>query len=208
MNRIAELQRRPAWQASHTNIRTDSYVLLAALLTGPPSSELLSLVRLLSWDEDLPERMDRALAALNRAGNHCPEENIAGQFQRLFVGLGSGELVPYGSWYREKMIQSKTLAAIRTDLSRLGIVRQSDSFESEDHAGALCEIMALLSTPSNDVAHAEQADFFNRHVAPWLFDFFRDLQSAENAEFYRTVGAFGGCFLEAENDYLQKSVTD
>lgn len=207
MNQIPELQKTSSWQALHANIRTDCYVLLAALLLGPPSPALLALVRHLTWDEDLPEKLNRALAALNQAGNHCPEEKIAEQFQRLFVGLGSGELVPYGSWYREKRIQSKTLAVIRADLGRLGIIKQADSFESEDHAGALCESMALLSAPENGVAEIEQAAFFNRHLAPWMVDFFKDMEDAKDAEFYPMVGALGRCFLKTESDYLQNFVT-
>ena len=54
-------------------------------------------------------------------------------------------MVPYASWYRERMIQSSPLASLRGDLMRLGIVRQPDSYESEDHAGAICEAMALLT---------------------------------------------------------------
>ncbi len=72
--------------------------------------------------------------------------------------MGCGEMVPYASWYRDRMIQSSPLASLRADLMRLGIVRQPDSYESEDHAGALCETMALLSREANAVPHATQAD--------------------------------------------------
>ena len=186
----------------HARVRTDSYVLLAALLTGPPTEALLQVVRDLDWDENLSERMRGALDALIMAVRRCARESIGEEFQRLFVGLGSGELVPYASWYREKMIQSAPLAAIRADLGRLGIVRQSGTFESEDHAGALCEIMALLSKPENDIADGSQAVFFSRHINPWLKDFFRDLQAAEDAVFYSAVGRFALCFLEEEDEFL------
>ncbi len=121
---------------------------------------------------------------------------------KLFIGLGSGELVPYASWYRGKKIQSSTLASLRSDLIELGIVRQAGCHEPEDHAGALCEIMAIISQEPNEIPHAEQARFFHRHVAPWMTTFFKDLQSAKSAEFYRLVGLFGTCFLETESQYL------
>jgi TorA maturation chaperone TorD len=197
---------QPEWFTPHANMRTDCYVLLAALLNEPPRQPLLNLIQELRWDEDVPQKMQEPLAFLNRAGNTCQLQAIADEFHRLFVGLGSGELVPYGSWYREKMIQSATLAAIRSDLGHLDIVRQPDTHESEDHAGALCEIMALISQEEEGASHAEQAAFFTRHVAPWMGDFFRDLQAVQDAEFYRAVGAFGRCFLEAETEYLQNGL--
>ena len=195
-------QNRPDHYACHADIRTDSYVLLAALLINTPSAELLSLVQNLRWATDLPEAMAQALDELNRAARCCPPDEIAGEFNRLFIGLGSGDLVPYGSWYRERMIQSKPLAAIRGDLSRLGIVRQATCFEPEDHAGALCEIMALLSLPENGIAIDEQATFYRHHLEPWMCRFFDELQHVAKSQFYRAVGTFGRSFLAVESGYL------
>ncbi len=203
MKKPTQQLEKPPWFTPHRRLRTDGYLLLSALLVDVPSEMVVKLVQIMCWDEDLPESMHQALAALNRAGNSCPQESIAEEFQRLFVGLGGGELIPYASWYRDKMIQSAPLAAIRSDLTRLGIVRKSESFEPEDHAGALCEIMALLSAEDNEITEEEQAAFFHQHIAPWMPDFFRDLQAAEKSVFYRTVGEFGRCFLAGEGDYLQ-----
>jgi TorA maturation chaperone TorD len=124
------------------------------------------------------------------------------EFDRLFVGLGCGEMIPYASWYREKMIQSMPLVSLRSDLVRLGIVRQSDYHETEDHAAALCEVMAIISRKSNGCSYDSQADFFQQHVASWMGSFFKDLQSAKSAGFYRAVGMFGSSFLEFECRYL------
>ncbi len=207
MKATAGYQSRPAWYRPYARIRTDGYVLLAAFLTGSPSRNLIVLVREMGWNDDLPEKLLANLALLNQAGRRCPADRIVEEYNRLFVGLGSGELVPYASWHLEKMIQSAPLAAIRSDLNRLGIVRQAGSFESEDHAGALCEIMALLSAAENEVSDQEQADFFERHIASWLPQFFMELGSVDKAEFYPTVGAFGSAFLETERDYLQSRLT-
>ena len=187
-------------------MRPDIYILLAALLAGQPGLELIDLIKRLQWDDTVPAGMQRQLAALNRACSNCTVAVIADEFHRLFVGLGSGELVPYSSWYREKTIQSTPLAAIRDDLLRLGIVRQADSHESEDHAGALCEIMALISDQENDVPLAMQAHFFDKHIAPWMGVFFRDLQEVQDVKFYRVVGALGSSFIAAESEYLQESL--
>jgi len=202
MNGSTDNLNQPDWYAPYANMRTDGYVLLAALLNGPPARKFISLIRNIQWDEDIPEPVQQQLASLKQACSTCTEEEIAAEFHRLFVGLGRGELVPYASWYREKTIQSAPLAAIRNDLSQLGIVRQADTHESEDHAGALCEIMALVSQEENDIPHNDQANFFNNHIGPWMPDFFRDVQAARNVVFYRAVGALGSCFLQAEDEYL------
>ena len=193
----------PGWFAAHATVRTDSYVMLASLLGQTPSEELLNILRNLHGHDALPETLDHALGALRQAANDYPLPVLEEEFNKLFVGLGSGEMVPYASWYREKKIQSSPLASLRSDLIELGIVRQTDCHESEDHAGALCEIMAIISRKPNDIAHAEQAKFFDRHVAPWMMTFFKDMQSAKSADFYRTVGLFGSCFLETESEYLK-----
>jgi TorA maturation chaperone TorD len=82
-------------------------------------------------------------------------------------------------------------------------VRQTDCHEPEDSAGALCEIMALISCKTKAVPPAGQAKFFQRHIASWMTRFFRDLQSSASSEFYRAVGSFGECFLESEDEYLK-----
>lgn len=202
MKTLTATEKQTGCSCTHGDIRTDGYVLLAALLSNGPSASLLDLVKDLRWGEDLSPAMDQALDELNRAASHCPPAEIAEEFNRLFVGLGSGDLVPYGSWYLEKMIQSAPLAAIRDDLRRLGIVRQSTCFEPEDHAGALCEIMALLSVTDKDICLHEQAVFFRRHLASWMPRFFEDLQRAEKCQFYQKVGKLGGCFLAGESAYL------
>ena len=187
---------------SHAVMRTDAYVLLGALLTTVPSQERISLIQNMSWEEDLPEPMHRALTSLKHAGEICSTRSIIDEYNRIFIGLGSGELVPYASWYQEKMIQSTPLARIRNALRHLGIIRQEESFESEDHAGSLCEIMALLSMPGNSVTEQEQITFFFDHIGSWMGNFFVDLQKIRDAVFYPAVGSFGQCFLETESDYL------
>jgi TorA maturation chaperone TorD len=81
-------------------------------------------------------------------------------------------------------------------------VKQVDAHESEDHAGALCEIMALISGKPNNESYAAQATFFQQHIAPWMMDFFEDLRSTGSARLYQAVGLFGSCFLKAESEYL------
>ena len=195
------------WFASYAAIRADCYAMLASLLGQAPSEKIIGLLQNLQWDDAIPGKLDQTLNKLRRAACLRARSGIEAEFNRLFVGMGYGEMVPYASWYRERMIQSSPLASLRADLMRLGIVRHADSYESEDHAAALCEAMALLSRETGGASHAAQAEFFKKHIASWLMRFFRDLRLAKNAEFYRVVASFGACYLESESEYLNVDVT-
>lgn len=193
----------PSWFAPHDSIRADIYVILAALLVHPPSEDHLNVLQHLQWHEDISEKMHKVLGALHRASYDYLPAVVEDEYNRLFVGLGCGDIIPYASWYRERMIQSLSLASLRSDLFRLGIVRQADNHDSEDHAGALCEIMAIISQKPNNMPYDTQAGFFQQHIASWMLTFFNDLQSAKSARFYRIVGSLGSCFLESEREYLK-----
>ncbi len=193
----------PGWLAAYEKIRTDGYAMLAALLTQPPSAVLLKMLGSLEWEDALPGKLGAALDALRRAGpGHEPGE-LEQEYHRLFVGLGRGEMVPYSSWYREGKMMSLPLVSLRSALRRFGIVKREDRGDSEDHAGALCEVMTLLSAEPDGASRAEQREFFRRHIATWMPAFFKDLRSAQGAGFYRAVGVFGGSFLETEGDYFR-----
>ena len=192
----------------HETIRADSYVILASILSQPPSEMLMRILRSLDWDEALPPDLADNLKTLRQAGSTYSLPTVEEEFNKLFVGLGSGEIVPYASWYREGRIQALPLASLRSDLIALGIVRQADKHDYEDHVAALCEIMALVSQDPGGVPFAAQAAFFQHHVASWMFRFFEDLFSARSADFYRIVATFGRNFLKYENEYLRYGLTN
>ena len=52
----------------------------------------------------------------------------------------------------------------------------------------------------------EQTLFFDRHIASWLGQFFKDLGAAKSAIFYRSVARFGKAFFEFEKQYLAMGV--
>jgi TorA maturation chaperone TorD len=193
----------PMWLAAYAPMRADGYAMLASLLGREPTEEVLAVLQNLQWEEDLPESLDQALQALRWAARECRTDALGEEYRRLFVGLGCGEMIPYASWYREGKLQYRPLAALRSDLMRLGLVRQAGSHEAEDHAGALCECMALISHQSHGAPYTDQGSFFRRHLASWMGSFFQDLMSAKSAGFYRTVGSFGRCWLECESRYLR-----
>ncbi|MFH0340595.1 MAG: molecular chaperone [Chromatiales bacterium] len=183
-------------------IRADAYHSLAMLLVKPPSVAVLAYLR----ESDDPESDDGSLVAawraLKQASEHADLETLEEEFHALFLGLGCGELVPYGSWYQTGALMRTRLAMLRRDLSALGIERQPGVSEPEDHAAALCETMALIISSDSEIPIGSQKVFFQDHLGPWMGSFFRDMQVAKAAHFYRAVGRFGAAFIKTEECYL------
>ena len=189
-------------QISRTPLRSDLYALLAALLVKPPAEDTLKRISRLTSTPDMPPQLDACLQQLKDAASGACAESVAREFADLFIGLGRGEIVPYASWYIEKLLQAAPLARLRADLSALNICRQAEVCEPEDHAGALCETMVLIIA-APQVSARRQAEFFRDHLATWLPPFFRDLQQARSALFYRPVGLLGEQFMLLEKGLLQ-----
>jgi len=178
------------------------YSLLAVLLAAPPSAETLGLLHRIDARPGSKNRMTDAWQKLKSAGIEVDARQLDDEYHRLFVGLGHGELIPYGSWYQTGSLMDKPLARLRSDLTSLGIERRPSVKETEDHAAALLESMAMICSPLSGFDAQTQRNFFSDHLAVWLGLFFSDLQQAPAARFYRAVGALGAAFLELEEIYL------
>lgn len=184
--------------------RAATYRLLATLLARPPSAETLELVRTLpAAAGDAQSPLAQAWQLLRLAAEHASVDALDDEFHNLFIGIARGELLPYGSWYLTGFVMDRPLALLRRDLQALGIERQQDVYEPEDHAAALCEVMGILvENADGDVPFPLQRQFFDEHIAPWMGRFFSDLQQAESARFYRAVGRLGEQFIEFEKRYM------
>jgi len=181
--------------------RADVYALLGALLAGPPDAAFLKQLRQIPAAASTEDNtLTAAWATLKIAATRAEPEALKEEYHDLFIGLGRGELVPYGSWYVTGFLMEKPLAELRIDLQRFGLERQASVHEPEDHAGALCETMSLLVLSREDVSTEQQRAFFERHVAPWMGRFFGDLASAKAARFYRAVGLLGERFMDIERE--------
>jgi TorA maturation chaperone TorD len=186
-------------------LRVNLYALLAALLARPPADDTLRLIEDIQPGEaadaaDLgPCWRDLRAESLKYTTGQLDEE-----YHRLFIGLGRGEVIPYGSWYLTGHLMDLPLARLRGDLGLLGIERRPGNPETEDHAAALCETMALLSSPDTLIPRDQLRLFFHNHLASWMPRFFRDLQAAPSARFYRAVGRTGEAVLQREEKVLWK----
>ena len=177
--------------------RAQEYALLSALLLRAPDAKLLANLATLRGDAS---PLGLAHGALAEAAAGARAESVEREYFNLFIGLGRGELLPYGSYYLTGFLQERPLARLRDDLNQIGIARAEGVVEPEDHAGILCEIMAGLAGGQLPAPKDSDRLIFDRHLRPWIAHFFADLEKAEAAEFYRCVGRVGRVFMEIETE--------
>lgn len=180
--------------------RAQIYALLAILLGKPADEDLLSNIAALKVDDE-KSALGEAWQQLIQAAANTSAEAQSREYHQLFIGLTQGEVIPYASYYQTGFLNEKPLADLRVDLGKLGLARQADKKEPEDHAAALCDVMRLILTANGTpVVTAEQ--FFNRHIVKWLPRFFVDLQKAASADFYAAVAELGSQFVADETQRL------
>ena len=181
--------------------RASAYALLAALLRSAPEQPLLDHVSALlpGGDEELDD-LGEAMAQLAAAAQGCDLAQLEQEFNDLFIGVGKGEVVPYGSWHLTGFLMEQPLSDLRDDLRALGFERSDDTHEPEDHAAAIFEVFSVMISESYSLP--QQQVFFKNHMQSWLETFFGDLGSARSADFYKPVARFGVAFLKLESAYL------
>jgi TorA maturation chaperone TorD len=177
--------------------RAQEYALLATLLSRAPDKTLLSRIARLRGDTS---PLGAAHAAVAEAARNADAADVEREYFALFVGLGRGELLPYGSYYLSGFLHDRPLARLREDLAKLSVARAASQAEPEDHAAILCEVMAGVVSGRFPAPPGSDRLLFEKHLAPWIGRFFSDLERAKSAEFYRAVGALGRAFIDIETE--------
>jgi TorA maturation chaperone TorD len=183
-------------------LRAQMYGFLSGMLLAPPDQASLASVAAMSGDES---DIGRAFAEMADAARQATPRSVAEEYQNLFIGVGRGELVPYGSYYLTGFLNEKPLAELRGTLGELGIARADGVKEPEDHIGSLCEVMGGLITGQygSPASLETQGHFFGVHIAPWASHFFNDLETAKTAETYRPLGRIGAAFMAIERQAFE-----
>jgi len=175
--------------------RAQEYALLGSLLLRAPSAGLLDQIAKLRGDAT---PLGMAHVELAEAARNTDVARAEREFFDLFIGIGRGELLPYGSYYLTGFLHERPLARLREDLARSGIARADGVVEPEDHAGILCEVMSGLAGGQLPAPAGSDRTIFEKHMASWIGRFFADLEGAQTADFYRRVGTVGRLFMDIE----------
>ncbi len=179
--------------------RQGVYAFLARVLAAPPDSTELNATAPYAGDDSA---LGKAFAAFRNSLGKSDPQATEREYHDLFIGVGRGELVPYGSYYLTGFLNEKPLADLRRAHERLGFARAEGVSEPEDHIASVCETMALLiaGTADGEFTVYDQDNFFKAHLAPWGEKFFADLASAGSADLYRSVGRIGEVFMQIEEE--------
>ena len=185
--------------AEEDRLRADLYNYLGVILSRPADELLIAQTASLSGDAS---PLGEAISTLAKVAKLSKPRAVVSEFNKLFIGLGRGELLPYASYYLTGFLNEKPLATLRQDMAAHGMARADNVFEPEDNIASLMEMMGAqivgrFGTPSD---LARQRAFFNRHIAPWAGHFFTDLEGAKNSVFYAPVGTVGRIFMEIETE--------
>ena len=180
-------------------IRSDMYLFLSGVLQREPSDNLVGEYNNLDGDKT---RIGKAFNILSDLSKKVSPSDVRNEYQNLFIGVGRGELLPFGSFYITGFLHDKPLASIRRDLNAMGIKRGDDFKEPEDHIACLCEIMSgmIIGEYGKYFSVPEQKSFFTKHIQPWAEHFFTDLEGAKSAIFYSPVGTIGKLFMKIEEE--------
>lgn len=183
--------------AEEDRLRADLYNFLGVILSGPPDEMLLAQTAGLSGDDS---DLGQAISTLAKLAKVSKPKGVESEYNKLFIGLGRGELLPYASYYLTGFLNEKPLALLRQDMNRLGLERADNVFEPEDNIASLMEMMgAIIAGRFRAPADlGAQKEFFAKHIAPWAGPFFADLEGAKNSVFYAPVGTVGRTFMEIE----------
>ena len=181
--------------------RAEMYGLLATLFYQPPSAELLA--QLQAAVTEAPEAGGfleepwRALVAFSRESS---VQSLAQEHSALFGGVGKPDVYLFGSHYLSGFLNEKPLVQLRDDLAALGLARDAAMPETEDHVAYLLEVMRYLIA-GDDVAVCNltrQAEFFARHLQPWLARLCQALVAHPRARFYARLAALTEAFASVE----------
>ncbi len=199
---MSEIDSGTAEHQDNQGLRADCYLFLAALLNQAPPQAQLDALAQLDTDNAPQDDIAAAWCSLSSRAKQVTEASAGEEFFALFVGLGRGELVPFGSWYVTGYLQEYPLSDLRDSLNQLGLTREQGSTNTEDHIAQLLAVMATLIVNPDSYSDEQQQDFFLQHLAPWSERLFSDLISAKTADLYSAVGELGLAFITFEKQYF------
>lgn len=190
--------------AEEDKLRADLYNFLGVILSGPPDEMLLGQTAGLQGDST---DLGQAVSTLAKMARITKPRTVESEYNRLFIGLGRGELLPYASYYLTGFLNEKPLSLLRQDMTAQGLARAQNVFEPEDNIASLMEMMGAMivgrfGTPAD---LNTQKTFFNKHIGPWAGHFFSDLEGAKNSVFYAPVGTVGRLFMDVEVEAFRMS---
>jgi len=181
--------------------RAELYGLLASLWLAPPDAALLQQFAVAVTQAPQPgghlEAPWQALVAAMRA---TTVQAAAAEHEALFHGVGKPEVMAYGSFYLSGYLNEQPLAQLRQDLAALGLARDGERLETEDHIAFVLEVMRYL-VAGDDIAVCnleQQRRFFRHHLQPWVDQLCASTAAHPRAQLWRAVAELTAAFVAVD----------
>jgi len=192
--------------APEDQARAEFYALQARLYAAAPDAPTLALIGASElWADTGANPLAAAWNGLILASQAMDADAADQEYTDLFIGVGRSEVDLHASHWIVEATAERPLVGVRADLARMGLGRQPGVTVYEDHLAALCETMRILIAGAGDRRPAEMAvqrAFFERRIAPWVFDCCNAIQTSAVANYYRRVAQLTSLFLAVERDSL------
>ncbi|MEL4358818.1 MULTISPECIES: TorD/DmsD family molecular chaperone [unclassified Luteococcus] len=178
---------------------------LSAVMSGPPSPELLAMVRQREWQQQWPmAHTGVCLAGLDHlaASAEVGEDlgDITADHARLMGGPGRVAVHPYESVHRsvEGLLFEQETLEVRAAYAEFGLAAPHKNRAPDDHIALELEFVATLAEravdsepPEQDTLVAGFERFLAEHLFRWGPNFFDRLGQAAQTDFYRGVALLG-----------------
>ena len=181
--------------------RAELYGLLSRLWLAAPDAELMQQFKVaVTQAPEAGGWLEAPWSELVGAMRATTLEAAADEHEALFHGVGKPEVFAYASYYLSGFLNEKPLAALRHDLARLGLTRDANRLETEDHVAYLLEVMRYLIA-GDDLATCnleQQRRFFRAHLQPWIEALCEAVLAHPRAHTWRAVAALTSAFAQVE----------
>ena len=181
--------------------RAELYGLLSRLWLAPPDAELLAQFSVaVTQTPESGAALEAPWQALVGALRGTTPEAAAAEHEALFMGVGKPEVFAYGSFYLAGFLNEKPLAALRHDLAELGLARDLQTLETEDHIAYGFEVMRYLIA-GDDMAACnleQQRRFYRAHLQPWVDRLCDAVAAQPRAAVWRALADFTRAYMQVE----------
>jgi TorA maturation chaperone TorD len=181
--------------------RAELYGLLARLWLAAPDAALLQQFSVaVTQAPECGALLEAPWQALVGALRSTTLEAAGAEHLALFHGVGKPEIFAFASFHLSGFLNEKPLAALRSDLAALGLTRDPNALETEDHIAYLFEVMRYLIA-GDDVAACnleQQRRFFRSHLQPWVGQLCDTVAAHPRALTYAALASFTREFMAVE----------
>ena len=181
--------------------RAELYGLLAQLWLAPPDETLLQQFKVaVTQAPEAGGHLEAPWQALVGAMRTTHVAEAAAEHDALFGGVGKPEIFVYASYYLSGFLNERPLARLREHLQQLGLTRDAERAETEDHIAYLFEVMRyLIAGDDGAVCNLEQQRrFFRAHLQPWIAQLCDAVEAHPRASTWRALAVLTRTFVHIE----------